>query len=280
MSARMPPQRIGCLRRFRPAGRARWRLLCFPHAGGGALAYRALAVEMPECVDVLAVQYGAREDRYREPASTSVHDRVADAISDAGTLPPLPWVVFGHSMGALLAFEAAKLMGRMWPDAPRLLIVSGRDAPVGHGCAGDRRVPTDDEILAKLRTLDATPPALLHDDGLARALLPALRADYAMLARYTDSAEARLPCSLVAWAGRDDPEVTEDGVNAWAERTHGPFYARWIDGNHFWWLRQPGSLRDHLLKELEAPTGTAPGDATSRETDFTLHARRGSDGGS
>ena len=92
--------------RSNPNPSARLRLFCFPHAGGGALAIRNWSRQLPSDIEVLVVQPPGREERIGEPA----FDRLAPLVeAAAAALAPyldLPYAFFGHSFGALVAFEA------------------------------------------------------------------------------------------------------------------------------------------------------------------------------
>jgi pyochelin biosynthetic protein PchC len=114
------------LRTFLPRPDATLRLVCFPHAGGSAAAYRTWAGELPENVETVAVQYPGRADRWAEPAHKTMSglaDNVAEALSD---LAAKPYVFFGHSMGAAIAYETSLRLRDTGLPEPRLLVVSGR----------------------------------------------------------------------------------------------------------------------------------------------------------
>ncbi|MGW0940202.1 thioesterase II family protein [Streptomyces sp. NPDC002666] len=215
-------------------------LICFPHAGGSAGYWHALSATARPALGVRAVQYPGRQDRYREPAVRDLH-RLADLIAAAlgdGPPPAGPRIFLGHSMGASLAHEVAlRLAGA--PDlGPAALLVSGRRAP-SRAVAGAERLDTDAALLAKVRALGGTVPAVLDDPDLLDLVLPALRGDYAALAAYVPSAGAVLACPVVALTGDSDPEAPVADVRAWRDHTTGPFELRVFPGGHFF-------LADHL----------------------------------
>ncbi|MEU5824633.1 alpha/beta fold hydrolase [Streptomyces sp. NPDC047803] len=229
------------LRRYHPTD-ARAELVCFPHAGGAAGFWRPLSAAVNASLDVRAVQYPGRQDRYREPPVRDLH-RLADLVAEAlasGPPPAGPRIFIGHSMGASLAHEVAlRLSGRHGPAA---LIVSGRRAPSRLG-AGER-LETDEAVIARVRALGGTDPAVLADPDLLEVILPALRADYAAVAGYVPGG-GLLSCRVVAVTGDSDPEAPPEDVRAWREHTTGPFELRVLPGGHF-------SLNDHIpaLAEL------------------------------
>ncbi|THA76896.1 thioesterase [Streptomyces sp. A0642] len=228
-------------------------LICFPHAGGSAGYWHALSAAALPALSVRAVQYPGRQDRYREPAVRDLHrlaDLIAEAVGD-GPPPAGPRIFLGHSMGASLAHEVALRLARAPDHRPAALLVSGRRAP-SRAVAGSERLDTDTALLAKVRSLGGTAPAVLDDPELLELVLPALRGDYAALSAYVPSAGVPLACPVVALTGDSDPEAPVADVRAWRDHTTGPFELRVFPGGHFF-------LGDHLpaVAELAAAVAAA-----------------------
>ncbi|MBY8845932.1 thioesterase II family protein [Streptomyces sp. SP2-10] len=227
------------IRRFHPAPDAPARLLCFPHAGGAAGAYHALSAAVAGPLQPLVVQYPGRHDRFAEPFAERIGD-VVDAVLDALPADPAgrPLALFGHSMGALVAFETARVLqarGR----APVALFVSGRGGPSLPITMPWSGVPSDDDLLGELRRLAGTDDSLLADPMLLELALPTLRADYAMLSAYSYRPGPRLRCPVVALTGDADPRVPPAEVPVWQQETEGEFTTHVLAGGHFY-------LDDHL----------------------------------
>ncbi|MEW1891684.1 MULTISPECIES: alpha/beta fold hydrolase [unclassified Streptomyces] len=238
------------LRRYHPTG-ARAELVCFPHAGGAAGFWRPLSDAVRQALDVRAVQYPGRQDRYREEPLDDLH-RLADLIAEAlaaGPAPAGPRVFLGHSMGASLAHEVALRLSGVPGQGATALIVSGRRAPSRLGSGGPE---TDEALLARVRGLGGTDPAVLANPELLDVILPALRADYAAVAGYVPGG-GLLSCPVVALTGDGDPEVAPDDVGPWRETTTGAFAMRILPGGHFF-------LNDHLpaVAELAVSLSAAP----------------------
>ncbi len=222
------------LLRYAPEPRAEMRVLCFPCAGMGASMYRPWASMLPPGVELCAVQPPGREGRFRDEAFTRVPDLVA-AAHDA-LLPYLdrPFALFGHSLGALIAFEMARRWEAGGGKGLRHLFVSARRAP--H--LPPRRAPiahlAPDAFVAEIRRrYNGIPDEVLRHADLMELLLPALRADITMLEGYAYGAGAPLACPITAYGGADDAEATAEEVEAWREYTRAPFRQRIFPGGHF-----------------------------------------------
>ncbi|PRY21330.1 thioesterase II family protein [Pseudosporangium ferrugineum] len=237
------------IRRFTPGPPGTARLVCFPHAGGSAPFYLPVSRALAPVADVLAVQYPGRQERRTEKCLDSIGE-LADRIGEL--LLPLadrPLVLFGHSMGATLAFEVACRL-REHGIVPRHLVVSGRRAPSRRR---DEWVHTLDDagIIAEMAALSGTDRAILGNPDLLRMILPALRGDYRAIETYRFPGGAPLSCPITALTGDADPRVTPDEVEAWKEHTSDAFDLRVFPGGHFFLTHHQEQILDLLRSRLE-----------------------------
>ncbi|GAA4552121.1 thioesterase II family protein [Amycolatopsis samaneae] len=227
------------------------RLFCFPHAGAGASAYRAWTGPLARSgIAVCPVQLPGRENRMGEPAFRAVEPLVdALVMGLADRLVP-PFALFGHSMGALVAFELAHALRERGAPLPAQLFVSGRIAPQLTDPRGKLHDLSDAELGARLAELDGMPAALLADPEVLAFLLPLLRADLAVNEDYRYSPRPPLPMPITAFGGTGDPKVTEAELRAWAEQTDAAFAAHSLPGGHFFVQESMRSLLGFLAVEL------------------------------
>ena len=250
------------LRRLRPGpahpAAAAARIVCFPHAGGGAGAYRRLATAVAARTadarphELLAVQYPGRNDRIREGRIEELTELAAGAHRALAPLADRPLVLLGHSIGALVAYETARLLER---DAlrPAHLIASGAWAPT-RVRGGTVHLRDDDGLIDEIRRTQGTDPRLLdHRDVLAMAL-PVVRSDYKAVETYRHCSGPPLAAPVTALVGDRDPLVTVDEAAAWAEHTTGGFRLRvFPGGDHFYLTGHWAEVADHLVSAPPRP---------------------------
>lgn len=209
----------------------RGRLACFPYAGGGASLYRRWAEALAADVELVALQLPGRENRVMDEPLVDLVQAATLAVDALRALPPLPTVFFGHSMGALLAYEAALRL----PDSPPVaLAVSGRSAP--H--LGARVQPvaemSDAVFIDYLRGIGGTSEEVLEQPELMALLLPMLRADFRMVDDYRPSnPPAVLACPVLAFYGTEDAATPPQRMQAWQLTAAGPFELHALPGGHF-----------------------------------------------
>lgn len=236
----------GALKRYTVSTDPVVRLICFPNAGAGASVYRRLARSLPNCIEVLSVQLPGREDRYREPRYQTMEIAATQLAREIARLDQLPVVLFGHSMGSILAFEVARELS-LYGHPPKTLIVSGHGAPNARGPLNRCRHDVDDAMLiADLQRMGGTPLEILQDTQMMRTLLPIVRADYKILDSYTYRAGEQLNCPIITCAGDQDTEVYPESVRAWGTHTTTIFKEHWFPGGHFYLFSSSVPFNRHL----------------------------------
>ncbi|MGH3168069.1 MAG: thioesterase II family protein [Trebonia sp.] len=236
------------------------RLFCLPHAGAGGLAYREWGRLLPPPIQVLPVLPPGRETRMRETSYTSIEPYVEDLATALAPELQAPYALFGHSLGALVAFELARRLRARRLAAPVHLFVSGRSAPqlTEHRRILHRLPPGD--LSRELATLGGIPGHIDLGDHRLSPLLAALRADLTVNERYAFRAEHPLGTAITALGGTADTRVNESELGAWHTQTSGPFVLRTYRGGHFYLTDQ--EHRDALLGLITRtllPAGACPG---------------------
>jgi medium-chain acyl-[acyl-carrier-protein] hydrolase len=236
----------------RPNPAARVRLICLPFAGGGASAFRSWPDSLPLTVDVCAVQPPGRETRFREPPYNRLRPLVT-ALADAlAPLFDIPVALYGHSMGAMTAFELAREFRRRGGSKPARLIVTGRVAP--HVPPRRRPLHTlpDAEFRTELKELSGTPAAVLESDELMRLYLPLLRADFAAHETYRYVEEPPLDCPILVVFGADDSLAPPDDLSGWRQHTNAGFESHVVPGGHFF-LQTHAPLLQRMITQRLVP---------------------------
>lgn len=239
------------LRRFHPRQDAPARLVCFPHAGGAAGFYFPLSGTLAPAVETLAVQYPGRQDRRTETGPGTVEE-LADGITEAlvPVLDGRPLALFGHSMGAVLAYEVARRLEHGAGSPPAALFASGRRAPCRRRTE-DMHLREDRALLEELRDLGGTDPRLLDDPAVMRLLLPAVRRDYRAIETYRYRPGPRVSCPVTVLTGDRDPRTTTDEAHDWQRHTTGGCTFAVFPGGHFF-------LSDHLTDVAALVTDRLP----------------------
>ncbi|PRQ06489.1 thioesterase II family protein [Enhygromyxa salina] len=233
---------------------ARLPLLCFPHAGGGGLGYRSWSQGLPAHVGVWPIELPGRESRVAEAPFRRI-PALVDALVEAlsGHLDR-PYALFGHSMGAVLAFEFARGLRRVGGRGPELLVVSARRGPTVYEVQPTRLHDRPDvELVAYLRRLGGTPREVLDDPAMASFVLGALRADFEMLETWAYTPELALDCPILAFAGRSDPHAPATDVARWRELTTGAFELCELPGDHFFIHPERAAVLERIGAALDRP---------------------------
>jgi len=224
-------------------------MVCFPHAGGSATFFQPLARALSPTIEVAAVQYPGRGQRRTAQLVDSIDvivDQLLDVMRSQGRRPT---VLFGHSMGAVIAFEVACRLEQDPRTPPVVLVVSARRAPSVHRDEAVHRLD-DAGILAHVRRLGGTDPGVVTDDELLRLMLPVLRNDYKAVETYRYRPGVTVSCRISAYLGRSDQRVDLDDALAWRHLTSGAFRIQTFRGGHFFVNSDPAAVRDAVLRDL------------------------------
>ncbi|MBB4677105.1 thioesterase II family protein [Crossiella cryophila] len=237
------------LRRFHPVEDSKVRLACFPHAGGSASFFYPFSAALTPSIEVLAVQYPGRQDRRADPRIENVQEFAREIVKPLLAWTDKPLALFGHSMGASIAFEVATILEQEFDFRPAALFASGRRAPSRHR---DERVhqQSDDGIVAELQRLSGTDSALLGDEELLRMVLPAIRSDYKAAETYRWQGGVPLSCPITAIVGESDPRVTFDEATTWSEHTRDEFALRTLSGGHFYLNHHQSDVVNEISDQL------------------------------
>ena len=240
---------------FRCAETRPWasmRLFCLPHAGGSAVFYRPWAKQVSPAVEVQAVQYPGRADRMADAPVADAH-QLARLV--AGAMAPLmdrPAALFGHSMGAVLAYEVARLLQERG-SAPVHVFASGTRPP--HDRGDDRRVSDldDDGVVQEMIELGGTDADALREPELRELVLPYVRNDFALIEDYAHRDGTRLTVPITAIIGDSDAHVSPEQARGWAQATDGRFALRTLPGGHFYLAEQQAAVIAEIHRTLEVP---------------------------
>ncbi|MEV1047018.1 alpha/beta fold hydrolase [Streptomyces sp. NPDC049916] len=240
------------IRCFHPKPRAAHTLVCFPHAGGSASYYHGLSAALDPDVEMLVIQYPGRENRlFEKPVDAvgALADAVADALAARLGEDRRP-VLFGHSMGAVVAFETGRRLERTGVAAPRHLVVSACSAPSDR--PGSVRLvdeQPDADVLARIMGLGGTAHGVGEDAELLTLVLPAIRADLAALESYRAADGAAVHCPVTVLVADQDPEVRPERAGLWGRHAaSGEPEVHVFEGDHFYLRERPGRFLD-LLQE-------------------------------
>ncbi|MFE4976934.1 thioesterase II family protein [Kitasatospora sp. NPDC056651] len=241
---------------FTPRPEARLRLVCFPYAGGSASAFRGWADLLPPTIEVVAVQYPGRQDRFNEPCMEDMAE-LADKLAFAATHRLRgPLAFYGHSLGASVAYETARRLEQQ-ASSPTVvrLFAAARSAPD----SPKRRnllFHSDELLMDYVRELGGSGAAVLEVEELRQLALPTLRSDFALAHGYSYHPGTPLNCPLTAIAGEQDASFTPEDTELWRRHTASDFDTRVIPGGHFFLEEASQDLVALLAEQLNPPVAT------------------------
>ena len=243
---------------YTPRPHAKWRLIGFPHGGGGPQAFRDWGPLLPEDVELIALNLPGRGGRLSEPLIADMAELVSQIIDALRAYFDKPFAFFGHSVGALVAYETTRQLQQAQYPLPLRLFVSAHQAP--H--AADQRSPMydlpDAELVTLLRDLALAPPEVLENEELLDFILPPLKADFQLSESYACEALAPLTTPITALGGEADTLVTRDDLMHWRAYSSAAFDVVLFDGGHFYTRSRQVEVTRAIVRVLEADIAALP----------------------
>lgn len=229
-------------------GTTKLRLFCFPFAGGVSSYFNAWQPKIAQGVELCPVMLPGREKLVRQTPISDIH-QLCNALLDQ--LDPhinVPFVFFGHSMGALIAYELAQLMCKLSITPPLHLFLSAFPAPGLLARPAPIHNLSDSEFKAAIASFNGTPQEVLDDDALMSVILPYLRADFKMVETYTHKHNSRLPVPISVYGGKDD-YITRNNLAKWKDNTLMSWQLHMFTGGHFY-LSSSSEFHQVMNREL------------------------------
>ena len=224
-------------------------LLCLPCAGASATMYLRWRRLLPHWIRIVPVELPGRGSRSAESLVRDYDSLVAQICAEQSEAMRGNFAIFGHSMGALLAYGIACRLREMGLALPMALLASGTSAPGRRDPARFAGKTDDASLIADLRKQGGTPEEVFASAELMRITLDVLGADYRVCEGFRHSAEAPLPMPLHVFAGRDD-DIEAERIRAWSAEAGGVFTLDWFDGGHFFIRQQETAFLAALSQRL------------------------------
>ena len=244
-----------------PTGIERPRLYCFAYAGGSSSIYAAWARALAPAIAVLGVEMPGHGSRFAETPLTTVSEMAtdaADAIAASGSRAP--YAFYGHSLGAIVAFETSRILGERFAEQPIHLFAGAARAPhLPAVVAPVSHLPSGEFLEAVQQRYGGLPAALFEEPELLEMVLPVLRADFTAYENYTYTQAAPLHHPITAFHGTDDPVVRSAAVNEWSHVTDSLFRLKEVEGDHFFLNTSRELLLQHIREGFEQSAGAFDG---------------------
>jgi len=236
----------------------RLRLICFPFAGGSANTYLPWAGKLPNDVELLAVQLPGRGTRFNESCITELPELIKQLVAAIKPLMQTPCVFFGHSMGAIIAYELCVALNRQHEELPKLLILSACSAPqLAQQNEALHCLPTT-KFWQEIAAINGTQSEILNNSELLDLLEPSLRADFKIVYNWRQRSMVNrpptVPVAMEIFGGRDDSSVNLEQVNGWKNYSQLGTNTHLFDGDHFF-ITHAGNAFFSALSTLLAATG-------------------------
>jgi medium-chain acyl-[acyl-carrier-protein] hydrolase len=215
------------------------------------MIYQSWSTLLPPKMEVCPIQLPGRGKRLLENPYLRLAPLVEDVAEAISPYLDRPFAFFGHSMGAMIGFELARLLHRERKPGPSYLIFSGRRAPHLPRTEPLTYNLQESEFFEKLRELDGTPEEVFESAELMKLMLPILRADFEVVQTYQHEPGEPLDCPFSVYGGLQDSYVQKEHLKAWSSHTASTFKLRMFPGNHFFIRTAQHQLLTSIAEDLQ-----------------------------
>lgn len=235
----------------KPNPQAGLRLFCFPYAGANESIYYPWINLLPATIELWTIQLPGRNARLQEPAYQHIDDVTAALAHQMPAYLDKPFACFGHSLGALLAFNTMRVVRQLTQQLPRHLFFSGRRPPHQPNLLPPTHGLSNDEFVAEVQQrYGGIPAAILAEPELLAYFLPALRADFAVMESYVYQPDTPFACPISVFAGEEDALTPRSALAEWCRHTLNAFSLKFFPGGHFFLQSQRSALLQTIVQAL------------------------------
>lgn len=213
---------------------AKIRLFILHHAGGSASICNNWFQNHEDDIEILPLELPGHETRIDEKLIDTLPDLCESLIEVIAPMTDLPYAFFGHSMGALVAFETTRLLRKNNVKLPSKLFLSAHIPPDQELREKPMYNLDKEDLIKELKRMGGTSEELLEDSYFAELYIPIIRADMAICEKYIYSYQTPLPVPIHMFGGFDDITVTPEELLGWRKQTTSNFVCHIYDGGHFY----------------------------------------------
>lgn len=231
----------------------KFHLFCFHHSGGGASMFHPWVEHLSPSIELIAIQLPGRETRFTEKLTNSLPEILDNLTEGFNSLKETPFIVFGHSLGGLLAYEFAKEVYEKFALLPTHLIISAMKAP-HMPRKRDLHTLNDRELAEKLKLFDGIDDKILQNEELLELFLPIIRSDFSISETYHSPTVKQIPCNITHLSGREDKTLSEQDIMEWKKYTNLDFKSLSFVGGHFFIKNNQNTIIKYINDKAESHT--------------------------
>ncbi|MED3853936.1 alpha/beta fold hydrolase [Priestia megaterium] len=238
------------IRKYGDSDKTHGRVVFLPHAGGSANFFHRLCVDLSSNIECIAIQYPGRQDRFDEKMINSIEE-YSDIITEVILgLDDKPTMLFGHSMGSLIAYNILLKYQSELPFITRLL-ASAHNPPKSKPKYVDYDSMSNDNLIAYLKRLGGFDDVLLSDPNIMEIVLPAVRNDLQAVSKYSNKSNTKINVPITAIIGEHDQSTDIESTSVWSELTTKEFQIIQLPGGHFYLSNEYRSLKKIILQAFD-----------------------------
>jgi medium-chain acyl-[acyl-carrier-protein] hydrolase len=226
------------------------KVICFHPAGGSASQFRTWSEHFSNEISIIALQLPGREDRFNEEKITEFSSIIPILLKEIKPHLTLPYVIVGHSLGALIGFELIRNLQIQRYPLPKILVVAAKEPPHLHHIPSRSNIIDDKWLVERLKSYNAVPSYLFQFEEFSKIFLPYIRNDFLLLSSYLYSASPKLRVPVLALYGTEDKTVSLNKINSWGDLTEDTFQLKRFKGGYFFIKEEEKKVLEHLSSFL------------------------------